>query len=198
MTFRDVAITEATTSALAGAEAEVTFRMDEDAFRGFYDRTSRMLWVYLQRMTGDGHAADDLLQDCYYRFLRADVQLESEAHRRHYLFRIATNLARDRFRRKQVEPPLVPHDDAVTGAVVTGAGSDGSVERRLDLTHALSRLANRERAMLWLAYVHGASHQEIAAVVGVKTGSVKPLLYRARQRLRGLLGRKPGSEDVRP
>ena len=198
MTFRDVAITEARTSALAGAEAEVTFRMDEDTFRGFYDRTSRMLWVYLQRLTGDGHAADDLLQDCYYRFLRANVQLDSEAHRRHYLFRIATNLARDRFRRKQIEPPLVPHDEAAPGALVTGAGSDGSVERRMDLTNALSRLANRERAMLWLAYVHGASHQEIAAVVGVKTGSVKPLLYRARQRLRGLLGRKPGSENVQP
>ena len=192
MTFRDVAITDARTTALAGADAEVTFRMDEDTFRGFYDRTSRMVWVYLQRLTGDGHAADDLLQECYYRFLRANVQLESEAHRRHYLFRIATNLARDRFRRKQVEPPIVAHDEA-TGAVDAAAAKvEGSIERHLDLTNALARLANRERAMLLLAYVHGSSHQEIAAAVGVKTGSVKPLLYRARQRLRTLLGKKDG------
>jgi RNA polymerase sigma-70 factor (ECF subfamily) len=198
MTFRDVAITEAGTSAVAGADAEVTFGMDEETFRGFYDRTSRMLWVYLQRMTGDGHAADDLLQECYYRFLRANVAFDSEAHRRHYLFRVATNLARDRFRRKQIEPPHVTHDEAAPGALATLAGSDGSIERHLDLTSALSRMANRERAMLWLAYVHGASHQEIAAVVGVKTGSVKPLLYRARQRLRDLLGRKPRTREVRP
>jgi RNA polymerase sigma-70 factor (ECF subfamily) len=67
------------------------------------------------------------------------------------------------------------------------------MDRRLDVNNALSQLAERERAMLWLAYAQGASHQEIAAVVGVKTGSVKPLLYRARRRLAALLGGKAGS-----
>lgn len=67
-------------------------QIDEDTFRGFYDRTATMVWAYLARATGDPHAADDLLQDTYYRFLRARVTFDSEAHRRHYLFRIATNL----------------------------------------------------------------------------------------------------------
>jgi RNA polymerase sigma-70 factor (ECF subfamily) len=43
--------------------------------------------------------------------------------------------------------------------------------------------------MLWLAYALGASHREIADVVGVGHSSVKPLLYRARQRLAKLVGR---------
>jgi len=42
--------------------------------------------------------------------------------------------------------------------------------------------------MLWLAYGQGASHEEIARVVGVRTGSIKPLLLRARRRLASLLG----------
>ena len=37
--------------------------------------------------------------------------------------------------------------------------------------------------MLWLAYAHGSTHDEIAGVVGVKTASVKLMLFRARQRL---------------
>ena len=45
--------------------------------------------------------------------------------------------------------------------------------------------------MLWLAYAEGSSHQEIAAALGVKTASVKLLLFRARRRLAGILGRAP-------
>jgi RNA polymerase sigma-70 factor, ECF subfamily len=167
---------------------DVALQMDEDAFRGFYERTSRMLWVYLERLTGDRQAADDLLQDTYYRFLRANAALETEAHRRHYLFRIATNLSRDRFRRTRGLPAHVSHDDAQMA--MTGAGHDTQTNRRLDLTRAMARLPERERAMLWLAYGQGASHKEIAEVVGVGSSSVKTLLFRARKRLAGFLGAK--------
>ena len=47
--------------------------MDEDAFRAFYDRTSRGLCAYLARVTGDRALAEDLMQDAYYRFLRANT-----------------------------------------------------------------------------------------------------------------------------
>jgi RNA polymerase sigma-70 factor (ECF subfamily) len=53
----------------------------------------------------------------------------------------------------------------------------------------MARLKPRERTMLWLAYALGWSHQEIAASIGVKSGSLKPMLHRARQRLAGLLKR---------
>src|SRR3990172_13089700 len=89
------------------AEDEATFAMTEDAFRAFYDRTARPVWAYLARLTGDPSIADDLLQDTYYRFLRADAAHESEAHRRNTLFKIATNLARDAHRRRRVMPFFV-------------------------------------------------------------------------------------------
>jgi len=76
-----------------------TLVMDEDTFRAFYDRTARSVWSYLARITGDRSLADDLLQESYYRFLRAERAFDSESHRRNYLFRIATNLAHDRHRR---------------------------------------------------------------------------------------------------
>src|SRR5687768_7406886 len=81
------------------ADADVSFEMDEEAFRAFYDRTARSLWFYLSRLTGDSQAADDLLQESYYRLLRSQGTWESESHRRAYLFRIATNLVRDGHRR---------------------------------------------------------------------------------------------------
>ena len=48
---------------IAATASDVTFQMDEEAFRGFYERTARMLWAYLHRMTGDAPATDDLLQE---------------------------------------------------------------------------------------------------------------------------------------
>jgi RNA polymerase sigma-70 factor (ECF subfamily) len=191
MSTRDTALSTVTTLAVQDAETIVAFRMDEEAFRGFYDRTSRILWAYLRRLTGDGHQADDLLQEAYYRFLRANVPLESEAHRRHYLFRIATNLVRDGVRRTKTRPIVVPHDDDIAPA--DHATSGASIDQRLVVNEALSQLARRERALLWLAYAQGASHDEIAAVVGVKATSVKSLLYRARRRLAGLLRREEPS-----
>lgn len=188
MTPRDTTVPELDLSLLAGDETDVSFRMDEDAFRGFYDRTSRQLWAYLFRMTGDRSAADDLLQDTYYRFLRADAPLESDAHRRHYLFRIATNLAADGLRRKRTRPAATGPDPDLLGT----ATSDVVLNRRLDVAAAMSKLRVRERAMLWLAYGQGASHEEIARVVGVRTGSIKPLLLRARRRMATLLG---GAEE---
>jgi RNA polymerase sigma-70 factor (ECF subfamily) len=186
MTTRDLPIADARTLTLQGVETDVAFRMDEDAFRGFYDRTSRALWAYLRRLTNDRTLADDLLQECYYRFLRAEIQLENEAHRRHYLFKIATNLVRDGARRSQTRPTLVPHDDEVSPEHASSSVHE-AVTTRMAVNEALSQLGAKERALLWLAYAQGASHQEIAGVVGVKTASVKSLLYRARRRMAGLL-----------
>ena len=107
--------------------------MDEDTFRAFYDRTARSVWAYLSRLTGDPHLADDLLQDVYYRFLRAGASYESEAHRRNSLFRIATNLARDAHRRHRGRPLHVSEDiepvASARGCRGTCPAPDGSVAR---------------------------------------------------------------------
>jgi RNA polymerase sigma-70 factor (ECF subfamily) len=191
MSVRDAALVDASTRA-ATAEADVAFGMDEEAFRGFYERTSRMLWAYLERITGDRQLADDLLQESYYRLLAAPVAFEGDAHRRHYLFRIATNLARDRFRRRRVRPEEVsPEEAEAAGRPMTAPARQ--LDQRLDLAAAFGALGARERALLWLAYAHGATHKEIAEVVGVGTGSVKALLFRARRRLAGLLDRREGA-----
>jgi len=89
--------------ALTDAAEQPLLQMDEDSFRLLYDRTARPLWSYLSRLTGDPRTADDLLQETFYRFLRADPALADDAHRKNYLFRIATNLANDARRRPRLE-----------------------------------------------------------------------------------------------
>ncbi len=167
-------------------EADVAFEMDEDTFRAFYDRTARSLWAYLSRMAGNPSTADDLLQETYYRFLRARVDHASEAHRRNYLFRIATNLLRDGYRRNRTEPQALGEPYA-GGELPGDATLADRAQSRADVRSAMARLKPRERELLWLAYAQGSSHQEIGEALGLKTGSIKPLLFRARHRLAALL-----------
>ena len=185
MTVRDFTVDElAPVTSLDVAEH--AFQMTEEAFRGFYDQTARPLWIYLARTTGDPRLADDLMQEAYYRLLRARTPFETDEHRRHYLFRIATNLVRDQRRRPSMETAEAAPETASADGVDRAA-------TQIDVTRAMRRLKPRERSLLWLAYAQGCSHEEIAQVLGVKTASLKALLHRARRRLAGLLG---GGEPV--
>jgi RNA polymerase sigma-70 factor (ECF subfamily) len=168
-------------------ERDAAFQMDEDTFRAFYDRTARGVWCYLARISGDRQLADDLLQEAYYRLLRAGKTYESEAHRRNSLFQIATNLVKDSRRRFRTRPPHESHDPDRPDHTNVPDDAAGRLERTTDVTRALDRLKPRERSLLWLAYAEGSSHQEIAETLGLKTGSVKLLLFRARRRMAGLL-----------
>ncbi len=164
-------------------EADEIFQMDEDAFRLFYDRTARPVWAYLARTTGDPRLADDLLQETYYRFLRAATTLDTDDHRRNYLFRIATNLVHDHRRRPRIEAIAADVDRADPRQ---GDGA-GRAAQRVDLSRAMARLKPRERSLLWLAYAEGSSHEEIARALGLSVSSIKALLFRARKRLASLM-----------
>jgi RNA polymerase sigma-70 factor (ECF subfamily) len=179
---RDLTLNDVQRLDAVAADSDVAFQMDEETFRAFYDRTSRPLWAYLSRITGDRHLADDLLQDAYYRFLRADATYENETHRRNTLFRIATNLARDSHRRQAVRPRPQGRDEDLSG-IADRTDVAANLQRRTDLDRAMRRLRPRERALLWLAYAEGSSHREIAAAVGVTAASVKLLLFRARRKM---------------
>jgi RNA polymerase sigma-70 factor (ECF subfamily) len=187
LTFTDVEQLEAETA----PESDVAFEMDEDAFRAFYDRTARSLWSYLARITGSPQLADDLLQESYYRFLRVRGNWDSEAHRRAYLYRIATNLVRDGRRRARHGQTVALPDPEYDALGADSPDLAESAARRTDLRRAMSRLRPRERALLWLAYAQGHAHTEIAETLGVKTASVKLLLFRARRKLAGLMRPNP-------
>jgi RNA polymerase sigma-70 factor (ECF subfamily) len=179
MTFADINRVET----LQDAAAE--FVMDEEAFRAFYDRNARGVRAYLTRLTGDRNAADDLLQETFYRFLRASASHEDETHRRNSLYRIATNLARDARRRSLARPSTWIGSESIEQVAGHGSHDRAGVTA---VNQAMSRLNPRERAMLWLAYAEGASHREIAGILGVKPSSMKLMLFRARRRLASLLG----------
>jgi RNA polymerase sigma-70 factor (ECF subfamily) len=183
--MRDVTLSDIERLDTSARERDGVLAMDEDAFRAFYEHTSRPVWAYLARLTGSATEADDLLQEAYYRLLRSGAGFETERHRRQYLFRIATNLVLDLRRRRVTRPEVELAADADD---VLGAGDDGrQLEQRMFVRGAMARIKPRERALLWLAYAEGASHDEIGAVLGLKSASIRSMLFRARRRFLDVL-----------
>lgn len=149
----------------------------EEGFRRIYEATSRPLWGYLQHASGRPDVADDLLQETFCRFLERKSPAMDEDQTRSYLFRIATNLLHDRFRSREDTAVEEPGD----------AGTEKDEETRLDVQAAMRQLKPRERELLWLAYVEGMNHTEIAAATGLGAMSIRILLFRARRRASELL-----------
>jgi RNA polymerase sigma-70 factor, ECF subfamily len=156
--------------------------MDPEAFAGFYERSARSLWAYLARVSGDAALADDLMQESYVRFLTAAVATDGEVAARRYLFRIATNLMRDHWRRQRSTPL-----DEIPEERFANAGHAAQAEAAAVLGPALQQLRPRDRQLLWLAYAEGYNHREIAEVLGLASASIRLLLFRARRKAAQLM-----------
>jgi RNA polymerase sigma-70 factor (ECF subfamily) len=167
--------------------------MDTDAFAAFYERSARPLWAYLARVSGDPALAEDLLQESYIRFLAADAPrtaaVDGEVAARRYLFRIATNLLRDHWRR-----PRTTAIDDVSEECFAAPDLSAQSDSQAILGPVLLQLRPRERQLLWLAYAEGYSHREIAAITGLASASIRLLLFRARRKAARILQHPtPGS-----
>jgi RNA polymerase sigma-70 factor, ECF subfamily len=158
-------------------------RLDEQTFAACYQHDSRALWSYIYRATGKAAEADDVVQEAFCRLLQADVGGLGAEELRRYVFRIASNLLADRWRRTKQEESWLDRLRGVKHVHIDPAYDD-SVSREF------AALKARDRALLWLAYVEGESHEEIADSLGLARGSIKVLLSRARSRLRDLLAAK--------
>jgi RNA polymerase sigma-70 factor, ECF subfamily len=155
--------------------------VSELEFQRLYDATSRSILGYLAASAGRRDVADDLLQETYCRFLVHHASIVASgmdaAALRRYLFRIATNLLRDRWRAGLDRPFTEPAE----------AGASADLDTPMDVRAMLEHLKPKERQLLWLAYVEGMDHAEIAAATGLGRLSVRTLLFRARSKARRFL-----------
>ena len=150
-----------------------------DEFEEFYGATRRALRSYISRVAGSDSAADDILQESYVRLLNAPLVPADK--RKAYLYRVATNLILDHQRAVSRQRRWWQWWPAAPEAVASSA------DLATDLGRLFGQLPAKERALLWLAYVEGADHREIAEIVHVGEKSVKVLLYRARRKMEEIL-----------
>ena len=170
--------------------------MDRQAFHRFYQETASALRAYLRLRCRSSSLADDLVQETYLRMLRQELPDLDAAQRRAYLYKAAHSVLADHYRARRRETQWnVEHagqrggaqgeiDDALELAAWTLLDP---LELPFDMQVILDSLKPKQKTLLWLAYVEGFTHHEIADVVGVNASSVRVLLSRARAELAGKL-----------
>jgi RNA polymerase sigma-70 factor (ECF subfamily) len=132
-------------------------------------------------VTASAADADDIVQEAFLRLLRTPPPARDEEQWRRFVYKTAGNLIVDRWRRKKRQEGK---------AAGPSAASVRPPDAGDDVARTFAELSARDRALLWLAYVEGESHDEIAGSLGVGRTSVKVLLFRAKRRLRDLLTAK--------
>ncbi|ADG73912.1 RNA polymerase, sigma-24 subunit, ECF subfamily [Cellulomonas flavigena DSM 20109] len=155
----------------------------EDIVREHSGRVYRLAY----RLTGNRHDAEDLTQETFVRVFRS-LHTYSPGTFEGWLHRITTNLFLDLARRRQrvrIEPI---GDDAERW---TSSDLLATPERAFESTHldhdvqrALDELPPEYRAAVVLCDIEGLSYEEIAVTLGIKLGTVRSRIHRARARLR--------------
>jgi RNA polymerase sigma factor (sigma-70 family) len=154
-------------------------RGDEAALGMLVGRHAARLRAYLLRYSSNPEDADDLLQEAWVRVARSARRYDAKRPFRSWLYGIATNLARDLFRRRatreraQGELAMQPRMEAELGPI-----------ERSDLLERIARLPENRRAVLHLRYFEGMNEAEMAEVLGIPRGTVKSRLHAAMRELR--------------
>jgi RNA polymerase sigma-70 factor (ECF subfamily) len=155
-------------------------RGDRAAFGALVERYQRPLGSYLAHLTGDREAALDLTQETFVRAFGAIARTRPDLLVRPWLFRIATNLARDHNRRRRLLEwlPLRVVDQTMSLA------DDETTEERDVVRRALGRLRPDERSVLLLCGLEGLPYQQAAGVLGGSAEAVRKRFARAKEHFR--------------
>ncbi len=161
---------------------------DERAFRLLYRRhTPRLYQLALRLVGGDAAEAEDVVQDTWIKAMGRLETFRWESALGTWLGAISINLAREATRRRSRQREVPWGDEGEPPA----AAPLEQLEP-VDLERAIAALPDRYRTVLVLHDVEGFTHEEIAAQLGVATGTSKLQLFWARRAARALLA--PGTK----
>jgi RNA polymerase sigma-70 factor (ECF subfamily) len=188
-------------TARSSVEAEFLERLktgDAHAFDTLVIRYSADVYAFLIRLTEDTEEARDLTQETFLRALKSVKNFRGEADLKTWLFRIAINESRNRFRwwkrRKSnmtvsldAENPLSETALSETLASASAANPETETlrrEREKALRRALTELPENFREAVILRDIEGFTYEEIAVALDANVGTVKSRIARGREELR--------------
>lgn len=146
------------------------------------------LFTFLARTTRDDAEAEDLVQEAYLRLTREVLGGRPPEQVRAWLYRVASNLAMSRFRRRSVVGRFLSRFRVgeMGGDASSPEASVLRSERTAAMERALQTLPEETRVALVLAG-EGFSGREVAASIGRSEAATRTLICRARMKLRAQL-----------
>jgi RNA polymerase sigma-70 factor (ECF subfamily) len=153
---------------------------DVRAFEELYTTHLPRVHSLVRRMTG-GRDADELTQDVFVRVWQKLGSFRGDAAFGTWLHRLAVNVVIERFRTDTVRRQRLLDGE---GIFETLSSPPGRRDVAMDFEAALEKLPDGAREIFVLHDVEGYKHNEIAALLGISSGTSKAQLHRARMMLR--------------
>jgi RNA polymerase sigma-70 factor (ECF subfamily) len=171
--------------------------MEPPSFQEIVSRYDKRLFNTMLAYLGEREEALDVTQEALLAAFRAYAKFRGQSDPFTWLYRIAVNIAKKRFRRRRRREELQVHHQAVgegAGEVDLRTPEAELLERekaRL-LREAISQLPEDQREAIILAYVDQMSYEEIARVQECSLGTVKSRIHRGRLALGRMVDRGQG------
>ncbi len=155
---------------------------DQTVARSLYDSHVDRVFRICYRFAGEYDLAQDFTQETFVRAFTKIGTFRGDAKFGTWIVAIATTVSLNGLRKvKRFRTREVVLDDQMTGRSTVSAVEP---DLRADLYRAIDRLPERSRAVFVLHDVEGYTHREIGEILGIKAGTSKSQLFRARGRLR--------------
>jgi RNA polymerase sigma-70 factor, ECF subfamily len=168
---------------------------DRAAFEELVRRTSRLVFARLYLETGDGHRAEDLLQETLLSAYRSLRELANPKGFRPWLLKIAQNVVLDAARRDLRQKRAAPRRmdssalHTIEGKELSPGEQAAREELRAQVLAILRSLPEEYRLPLTLRYIGGADYETIQTQLGLSNGALRGLLHRGLKLLRCRLPR---------
>lgn len=169
---------------------------DAGSFRELVEHYQHKVYAMAYRFCGCSHEAKDLAQDIFLRVYENIGGFQGRSSLDTWIYRLALNQCIS-WKRRRGRRAVLGRDGPVY-AVEAGESPDAclaSVEEREHLHRALRQLPVKYVSIIELYYFQELSYQQIAELTGIAVRTVETRLYRARQRLRELLGPDEDGEE---
>ena len=163
---------------------------DEAAYRRVVDIHGPRLYLLAMSMLGNREDAQDVVQETFVGAFRGLRGFQGRSTVKTWLTRILMNNVADLRRRRHLRKTL-PLDEAAEqlGAPLARRVTEtGRADMRMDIAAVIGRLPEEHRTVIVLREMQGMTYEEIAAALGVPRGTVESRLFRARQKLKEILG----------
>ena len=168
-------------------------RGDPRAFEELVIAYQHRVFGVALRMLGSRAEAEEAAQEVFLRAHRAIADFRGDAKLSTWLYAIASRLCMNRL--ASGERRLLREGEETLARIPSGHASPADElersERDAALHRAIAELSDERRLVVVLRDLEGLSYEEIAAVLGVRTGTVRSRIARGRERLRIVLECKP-------
>lgn len=176
---------------------------DTDRFEALVHAHENGIYTLCLRMLRNEQDALDASQEAFFKAYRALAGFRGDSRFSVWLYRLASNVCLDMLRKRPAAPDLSLTDEEgdefdLPDVRPSPQRALEQKELRQTVHRALDALPPDFRQAVILRDIHGLSYEEIGAVTGLESGTVKSRIFRARRKLAAVLARDGNFSDFGP